>query len=121
MYQSLHTTVIGPQGDPFEIQIRTIEMHQIAEYGIAAHWKYKEGKTTNVEESTDMKLAWLRQMLEWEKEVKDPKEFMESLKIDLFTNEVLYLPLKEKLLIFQQDQLQLTLHTKFIQVLVISA
>lgn len=88
MYQSLHTTVIGPQGDPFEIQIRTMEMHQIAEYGIAAHWKYKEGKTDTVEQQTDVKLAWLRQMLEWEKEVKDPKEFMESLKIDLFTNEV---------------------------------
>lgn len=88
MYQSLHTTVIGPQGEPFEIQIRTWEMHQIAEYGIAAHWKYKEGKANNPEQQTDIKLAWLRQMLEWEKEVKDPKEFMESLKIDLFTNEV---------------------------------
>lgn len=88
MYQSLHTTVIGPDGDPFEIQIRTVEMHQIAEYGIAAHWKYKEGKTADVGQQTDLKLAWLRQMLEWEKEVKDPKEFMESLKIDLFTNEV---------------------------------
>jgi len=88
MYQSLHTTVIGPHGDPFEIQIRTVEMHQIAEYGIAAHWKYKEGRVADVEQQTDMKLAWLRQMLEWEKEVKDPKEFMESLKIDLFTNEV---------------------------------
>nr|WP_198006275.1 bifunctional (p)ppGpp synthetase/guanosine-3',5'-bis(diphosphate) 3'-pyrophosphohydrolase [Alkaliphilus oremlandii] len=88
MYQSLHTTVIGPQGDPFEIQIRTFEMHQIAEYGIAAHWKYKEGRTETVEQQNDMKLAWLRQMLEWEKEIKDPKEFMESLKIDLFSNEV---------------------------------
>jgi guanosine-3',5'-bis(diphosphate) 3'-pyrophosphohydrolase len=63
-------------------------MHKIAEYGIAAHWKYKEGKTGNVDQQTDKKLAWLRQMIEWEKEVKDPKEFMESLKIDLFTNEV---------------------------------
>ncbi len=88
MYQSLHTTVIGPQGDPFEIQIRTWDMHKIAEYGIAAHWKYKEGKTEGVKEQTDSKLAWLRQMIEWEKEVKDPKEFLESLKIDLFTNEV---------------------------------
>ena len=88
MYQSLHTTVIGPQGDPFEIQIRTFEMHQIAENGIAAHWKYKEGRTDTAEQQNDMKLAWLRQMLEWEKEVKDPREFMESLKIDLFTNEV---------------------------------
>lgn len=88
MYQSLHTTVIGPEGDPFEIQIRTWEMHQIAEYGIAAHWKYKEGKNQSVDQQTDKKLAWLRQMIEWEKEVRDPTEFMESLKIDLFTNEV---------------------------------
>lgn len=88
MYQSLHTTVIGPKGEPFEIQIRTVKMHQIAEYGIAAHWKYKEGKTDNINQNMDMKLTWLRQMLEWEKDVKDPKEFMESLKIDLFTNEV---------------------------------
>ena len=86
MYQSLHTTVIGPHGETFEIQIRTWDMHKTAEYGIAAHWKYKEG----IEKSDefDKKLAWLRQMLEWQKEMKDPKEFMESLKIDLFTNEV---------------------------------
>ncbi|MFT9494604.1 RelA/SpoT family protein [Anaerosolibacter sp.] len=86
MYQSLHTTVIGPQGEPFEIQIRTWEMHRIAEYGIAAHWKYKEGKTD--EADFDDKLRWLRQMLEWQRDLKDPKEFMESLKVDLFTNEV---------------------------------
>lgn len=86
MYQSLHTTVIGPKGEPFEIQIRTWEMHRIAEYGIAAHWKYKEGKTG--EEDFDDKLRWLRQLLEWQRDLKDPKEFMESLKIDLFTNEV---------------------------------
>jgi len=86
MYQSLHTTVIGPQGEPFEIQIRTWEMHRTAEYGIAAHWKYKEG----VEKSDDFenKLSWLRQLLEWQKDLKDPKEFMESLKIDFFTDEV---------------------------------
>ena len=86
MYQSLHTTVIGPEGEPFEIQIRTLEMHQTAEYGIAAHWKYKEGidETTNYEE----KLNWLRQMLEWQQETKDPQEFMEALKIDLYMDEV---------------------------------
>ncbi|KNF08699.1 GTP pyrophosphokinase RelA [Gottschalkia purinilytica] len=86
MYQSLHTTVIGPRGEPFEIQIRTFEMHKIAEYGIAAHWKYKEG----VDKSTDFenKLSWLRQLLEWQKDLKDPKEFMESLKIDFFNDEV---------------------------------
>lgn len=86
MYQSLHTTVIGPQGEPFEVQIRTWDMHRTAEYGIAAHWKYKEGtvKTDNFDE----KLSWLRQLLEWQKDMKDPKEFMESLKIDFFTDEV---------------------------------
>ena len=85
MYQSLHTTVIGDSGRPFEIQIRTQEMHRIAEYGIAAHWKYKEGITDDKEE---VKLSWLRQALEWQKDVNDPKEFMESLRMDLFSNQV---------------------------------
>ena len=85
MYQSLHTTVIGETGKPFEIQIRTYEMHRIAEYGIAAHWKYKEGIDSDKEE---VKLSWLRQALEWQKDVKDPKEFMESLKVDLFSSQV---------------------------------
>lgn len=86
MYQSLHTTVIGPEGEIFEVQIRTWEMHRTAEYGIAAHWKYKEGtvKTDNFDE----KLTWLRQIMEWQKDLKDPKEFMETLKVDLFTDEV---------------------------------
>jgi GTP pyrophosphokinase len=86
MYQSLHTTVIGPAGEPFEIQIRTLDMHRTAEYGIAAHWKYKEGidEQTNYEE----KLNWLRQMLEWQQETNDPAEFMETLKIDLYADEV---------------------------------
>jgi len=86
MYQSLHTTVIGPKGEPFEIQIRTWDMHRTAEYGIAAHWKYKEGKS--YEDEFDAKLSWLRQLLEWQRELKDAKEFMETLKIDLFTDEV---------------------------------
>ncbi len=85
MYQSLHTTVIGNSGKPFEIQIRTYEMHRIAEYGIAAHWKYKEGIASDKEE---VKLSWLRQALEWQKDVNDPKEFMESLKMDLFSSQV---------------------------------
>ncbi len=85
MYQSLHTTVIGESGKPFEIQIRTYEMHRIAEYGIAAHWKYKEGIASDKEE---VKLSWLRQALEWQKDVNDPKEFMESLKMDLFSSQV---------------------------------
>ena len=87
MYQSLHTTVIGDNGDPFEIQIRTYEMHKIAEYGIAAHWKYKEGIHNN-NENEEVKLAWLRQTLEWQKDMKDPKEFMETLKVDLFASQV---------------------------------
>ncbi len=85
MYQSLHTTVIGDNGDPFEIQIRTYEMHRVAEFGIAAHWKYKEGVSIDKEET---KLAWLRQTLEWQKEMNDPKEFMETLKVDLFASQV---------------------------------
>ncbi len=84
-YQSLHTTVIGDSGEPFEIQIRTYEMHRIAEYGIAAHWKYKEGVAEDREEG---KLAWLRQTLEWQKDLNDPKEFMETLRVDLFSNQV---------------------------------
>ncbi|MCL2503729.1 MAG: bifunctional (p)ppGpp synthetase/guanosine-3',5'-bis(diphosphate) 3'-pyrophosphohydrolase [Coriobacteriia bacterium] len=86
MYQSLHTTVIGPSGRPLEIQIRTEEMHRTAEYGIAAHWRYKEGYRGD--ESFDERLSWLRQMLEWQTELRDPREFMEALKIDLFDEEV---------------------------------
>jgi len=86
MYQSLHTTVIGPDGQPFEVQIRTWDMHRTSEYGIAAHWKYKEGKDSL--KDFDEKFTWLRQMLEWQKEIKDTKEFMETLKIDLLVDEV---------------------------------
>ena len=85
MYQSLHTTVIGPVGSPLEIQIRTKEMHRMAEYGVAAHWRYKEGTAAG---TFDERLAWLRQMLEWQTELDDPSEFMEELKIDLFQEEV---------------------------------
>lgn len=86
MYQSLHSTLIGPEGIPFEVQIRTWEMHRIAEVGIAAHWRYKEGEKQD--DDLDSKLAWLRQLLDWQKETQDPDEFMENLKIDLFTDEV---------------------------------
>lgn len=86
MYQSLHTTVLGPRGEPFEIQIRTWEMHRTAEYGIAAHWEYKEGKVTD--EKFNEKLMWLRQFLEWQREQKDANEFMESLKVDFFSDRV---------------------------------
>ena len=87
MYQSLHTTLIGPGGRPFEIQIRTFEMHRTAEYGIAAHWKYKEasnnGGTVNVSKQEEEKLSWLRQILEWQKDMSDGREFMSLLKSDL--------------------------------------
>ena len=86
MYQSLHTTIIGLKGKPIEIQIRTFEMHKIAEYGIAAHYNYKEGGSKG--SGFDEKVSWIRQVLDWQKELKDPREYMESLKLDLFEEEV---------------------------------
>jgi GTP pyrophosphokinase len=97
MYQSLHTTVIGPEGRPLEIQIRTREMHDLAEFGIAAHWMYKDGAGPNAAvgpsgsaglRDTDGKLKWLRSLLDWQQDLSDPGEFMESLKVDLFEDEV---------------------------------
>jgi GTP diphosphokinase / guanosine-3',5'-bis(diphosphate) 3'-diphosphatase len=88
MYQSLHTTVIGHQGKPLEIQIRTRDQHETAEYGIAAHWMYKEKNREDSREQSSDKLQWLRQMMEWQSEARDPSEFMESLRIDLFQDEV---------------------------------
>ena len=95
MYQSLHTTLIGPSGQPFEIQIRTYEMHRTAEFGIAAHWKYKEasnngGGAVSTTKSEEEKLSWLRQILEWQKDMSDNKEFMSLLKsdLDLFSDSV---------------------------------
>lgn len=90
MYQSIHTTLIGPNGTPFEVQVRTWEMHKIAEFGIAAHWAYKEAnrfKKSNVIVQDD-KLAWLRETLEWQKEMQDPDEFLKTLKTELFEDEV---------------------------------
>lgn len=86
MYQSLHTTVIGPRGEPLEIQIRTWEMHRTAEYGIAAHWRYKEGGGSGGD--FEEKITWLRQILEWQKETRNGTEFVETLKVDLFSDEV---------------------------------
>ena len=93
MYQSLHTTLIGPSGQPFEIQIRTFEMHRTAEYGIAAHWKYKEtnnGNATSTTVTEEEKLSWLRQILEWQRDMSDNREFMSLLKsdLDLFSDTV---------------------------------
>ncbi|MBV9333349.1 MAG: bifunctional (p)ppGpp synthetase/guanosine-3',5'-bis(diphosphate) 3'-pyrophosphohydrolase [Candidatus Eremiobacteraeota bacterium] len=85
MYQSLHTTVVGPSGDPLEIQIRTWEMHRTSEYGIAAHWRYKEGGKADQFEN---KLSWLRALLEWQKDMRDSRVFMENLKLDLFDSQV---------------------------------
>ncbi len=86
IYQSLHTTVIGPQGKPLEIQIRTQDMHRTAEYGIAAHWRYKEAQHS--QERVRERLAWIKRIVEWQRDLSDPQEFMESLKIDLFQDEV---------------------------------
>jgi GTP pyrophosphokinase len=86
LYQSLHTTVIGPRAERMEVQIRTQEMHRIAEQGIAAHWKYKEQKTQTADDGKAF--AWLRQLMEWQRDLKDPTEFIETVKIDLFQDEV---------------------------------
>ncbi len=86
MYQSLHTAVIGPEGHGLEIQIRTSEMHEIAEYGVASHWRYKEGRKADAR--VEAKIAWLRQLMEWREEVSDAEEFVESLKSDVFKDQI---------------------------------
>ena len=91
MYQSIHTTVLGPKGTPFEVQIRTWEMHKVAEFGIAAHWAYKEASNNGTKEAVivnDDKLAWLRETLEWQKNTENPDEFLNTLKTELFEDEV---------------------------------
>src|SRR5690606_14279081 len=86
MYQSLHTTVVGLQGRPLEIQIRTHEMHRVAEYGGAAHWRYKEGGRQQGRD--EERMAWLRQLLEWQRELAGAEEFVESVKTDIFHDQV---------------------------------
>jgi len=98
LYQSLHTTVMDKQGKRMEVQIRTEEMHRVAEYGIAAHWKYKEGKAVISKE--DKGFAWLRQLIEWQKDTTDSYEFLESLKVDLFPEEVFVFTPKGDLKVF---------------------
>ena len=101
MYQSLHTTVVTNFGQPFEIQIRTFEMHRVAEFGIAAHWKYKEKKS---EDSTfTERLSWIREVLDWEGGLKDSKEFMQSLKTELYSNELLVFTPKGKVISLPKD------------------
>ncbi len=101
LYQSLHTSVMGPGGRHFEVQIRTDEMHRIAEEGIAAHWKYKEGRKGAAED--DQRVAWLRQLVEWQSEMRDPGEFMSTLKVDLYPEEVYTFTPKGKVIILPRD------------------
>ena len=101
LYQSLHTTVVGDRGQPFEVQIRTREMDLVAEEGIAAHWQYKEGRSAP--SSSDPNILWLRQLLEWQKEVPDPREFLSALKIDLYPDEVYAFSPKGDVYAFPRD------------------
>ncbi len=101
LYQSLHTSVIGPHGQPFEVQIRTEEMHRIAEEGIAAHWKYKDGRPPTQQD--EERFAWLRHLVEWQQEIRDPGEFLSTLKIDLYPEEVYTFTPKGKVIVLPRD------------------
>ena len=101
LYQSLHTSVVGPEGRHFEVQIRTDEMHRIAEEGIAAHWKYKEGKKGPAND--DQRIAWLRHLVEWQQDVQDPGEFMSTLKVDLYPEEVYTFTPRGKVIVLPRD------------------
>ncbi len=102
LYQSLHTSVMGPGGQTFEVQIRTEEMHRVAEQGIAAHWKYKEGRKDGVGEE-DQRIAWLRHLLEWIQEMRDSNEFMSTLKVDLYREEVYTFTPRGKVIVLPRD------------------
>ena len=112
-YQSLHTSVITEDGTPFEVQIRTEEMHKMAEEGIAAHWKYKDGPVSAQDEQ---RLAWLRQVVEWQRDVSDPNEFLSTLKIDLYPEEVYTFTPKGKVVVLPRDATPIdfayTIHTE---------
>ena len=101
LYQSLHTSVIGPHGQPFEVQIRTDEMHRIAEEGIAAHWKYKDGRPLTQQD--EERFAWLRHLVEWQQEMRDPGEFLSTLKIDLYPEEVYTFTPKGKVIVLPRE------------------
>jgi guanosine-3',5'-bis(diphosphate) 3'-pyrophosphohydrolase len=101
LYQSLHTSVIGPQGQPFEVQIRTEEMHRISEEGIAAHWKYKEGRKGPAID--DQRIAWLRHLVEWQQDMQDPGEFMSTLKVDLYPEEVYTFTPRGRVIVLPRD------------------
>src|SRR6185295_17234905 len=98
---SLHTSVVGPHGQTFEVQIRTEEMHRIAEEGIAAHWKYKEGRKGPA--ADDQRIAWLRHLVEWQREVQDPGEFMSTLKVDLYPEEAYTFTPRGKVIVLPRD------------------
>ncbi|MEO6911791.1 MAG: bifunctional (p)ppGpp synthetase/guanosine-3',5'-bis(diphosphate) 3'-pyrophosphohydrolase, partial [Edaphobacter sp.] len=114
LYQSLHTTLIAPGGHQFEVQIRTEEMHHVAEEGIAAHWKYKA--SDNVTSKDEQRLAWMRQLMEWQREMPDPNEFMSTLKIDLYPEEVYTFTPKGKVVVLPKDSSPVdfayTIHTE---------
>jgi GTP pyrophosphokinase len=101
LYQSLHTSVVGPHGQTFEVQIRTEEMHRIAEEGIAAHWKYKEGRKGPA--ADDRRMAWLRHLVEWQRDMQDPGEFMSTLKVDLYPEEVYTFTPRGKVIVLPRD------------------
>ncbi|MBI3679769.1 MAG: bifunctional (p)ppGpp synthetase/guanosine-3',5'-bis(diphosphate) 3'-pyrophosphohydrolase [Acidobacteria bacterium] len=101
LYQSLHTSVIGPEGHSFEVQIRTEEMHRVAEEGIAAHWKYKEGRKGHEDE--DQRIAWLRHLVEWQQEMREPQAFMSTLKVELYSEEVYCFTPKGKVIVLPRD------------------
>ena len=101
LYQSLHTSVVGPHGQTFEVQIRTEEMHRVAEEGIAAHWKYKEGRKGPA--ADDQRIAWLRHLVEWQRDVQDPAEFMSTLKVDLYPEEVYTFTPRGKVIVLPRD------------------
>src|SRR5438128_484841 len=101
LYQSLHTSVVGPHGQHFEVQIRTDEMHRIAEEGIAAHWKYKEGRKGPAED--DQRIAWLRHLVEWQRDMQDPGEFMSTLKVDLYPEEVYTFTPRGRVIVLPRD------------------